>query len=163
MTIQIPVSGGKINLRKSVCSRFYDEISNTAVSIFDDKVMFGGIIMLLLTVFMIMMLNSVGIFKILEETFLKKFQLNVQTMRHYLQSIRIDVNGNSSNLHEVLLYLIRKLKTGKIVSVFALSCVEYGITMQARKLFEKDILIVKKLPVCVCEGKQRKNKLRNGP
>ncbi len=160
MNVAAPVFEGKVNTHKTGMNTFMMGLAYNTASAFGEKVILGGTVALLLTVFALNIVNSDVILKFLEDTFFKNFQHNMPDIRQSLQEVRIDVNGNSFALYKAFLYLIRRLKKGGMIAVLTVSFWEYGIAMQAYKFLEVDSVCTKVSPVCVCVNKQKVEVLR---
>ncbi len=84
----------------------------------------------------------------------KKFQHDGHPSKRVFQAIRIEVNGELTDLYETVLEMGRALKVGGRLVILTFHSLEDRIVKKAFKMLECDCICDKKLPVCVC-GKRK--------
>lgn len=101
--------------------------------------------------------------KIIDKSIPEKFKHDGHPAKRTFQAIRIEVNGELSELYETVLTMARSLKKGGRLVILTFHSLEDRIVKQAYKELECDCICDKSLPICVCGKKKEGNIITKHP
>lgn len=101
--------------------------------------------------------------KIIDKSIPEKFKHDGHPAKRTFQAIRIEVNGELTELYETVLTMARSLKKGGRLVILTFHSLEDRIVKQAYKELECDCICDKSLPICVCGKKKEGNIITKHP
>jgi 16S rRNA (cytosine1402-N4)-methyltransferase len=106
-------------------------------------------------------INTCGeLIEIIEKSIPKKFQQDGHPAKRTFQAIRIEVNGELSELDTCIKDMVKGLKKGGRFAIITFHSLEDRIVKRVFKELETDCICDKSLPICVC-GKKKEIELVN--
>ena len=92
--------------------------------------------------------------QIIEKSIPAKFKKDGHPSKRTFQALRIEVNGELSQLYETILDMALSLKKGGRIAIISFHSLEDRIVKSAFRELEKDCICDKSMPICTC-GKRK--------